>query len=165
MSIVLQLDVPALERLIGGDSQVEVELRKGVVEGFAKHKLTAVLKDKNFQEFLAKEARMIQDELDKLVRAHIGTESKADTWGRRTTILRPEVQTFLEAQADRVLQERVQVIVEERWKTFEPILQRKVDQALSSLTNQYIDKQIKDRLTQITAQMAEIATSSTNKVK
>jgi hypothetical protein len=45
MSVKIQMDVPALERLIGGDSEVEVELRKGVVENFARSRLRGLLSD------------------------------------------------------------------------------------------------------------------------
>lgn len=43
-TVQLSLNLPALEHLIGGDSQVEVELRKSVVQEFAKRHLTSVAK-------------------------------------------------------------------------------------------------------------------------
>ena len=44
----LQLNLPALERLIAGDSQMEVELRHQVVENFAKHHLKKLMNDDMF---------------------------------------------------------------------------------------------------------------------
>lgn len=41
--IRVQLNLPALERLIGGDTEIEVELRRQVVANFAKHYLEGVL--------------------------------------------------------------------------------------------------------------------------
>ena len=42
--VQLSLNLPALEHLIGGDSQVEVALRKSVVQEFSKRHLTSVAK-------------------------------------------------------------------------------------------------------------------------
>lgn len=41
----LVLTVPALERLLGGDTEVEVEIRKSIVHEFSKRHLSAVAKE------------------------------------------------------------------------------------------------------------------------
>ena len=51
VSVVVQLNRPALDRLLGGDSKLEVELRHQVVEEFAKHHLKALLTDDLFKKF------------------------------------------------------------------------------------------------------------------
>lgn len=48
----LLLDLPALERLLGGDSKVELELRQGVVETFARKHLKAIAKSEALQPYL-----------------------------------------------------------------------------------------------------------------
>lgn len=68
--IKLQLDKDALERLIGRDSQVEIDLRSGIVQNFAKKYLKAVAQS----ELMCK----AQD----YVREHLRKELKiAGTWG------------------------------------------------------------------------------------
>ncbi len=43
--ITLQLDHKGLERLLGGQTEMEIALRRGVVENFAKHHLKSLLND------------------------------------------------------------------------------------------------------------------------
>ena len=49
-TIKLQLDSSALERLIGGDSEIEVELRSNVVQAFAKRHLKGVIEERYLDE-------------------------------------------------------------------------------------------------------------------
>ena len=45
MSIQINLDVPALERLINGDKEMEVRLKDGVIANFVDRHLRVLLKD------------------------------------------------------------------------------------------------------------------------
>jgi hypothetical protein len=47
--VVIQLNLPALERLLGGDSAMEIELRHQVAEEFAKKHLKAILNDECYK--------------------------------------------------------------------------------------------------------------------
>ena len=48
----LELNLPALERMLAGDSEIEVHLRHQIVEEFAKKHLIAIQKDETFKEML-----------------------------------------------------------------------------------------------------------------
>jgi len=66
----LQLTLPALERLLGGDSELEAELRYNIVEQFTKKHIKTILNDetfkkieKEFKEFVNGQIRV---EIDRL---------------------------------------------------------------------------------------------------
>jgi len=85
----IQLDEKALERLIGGDSEIEVELRSNVVQAFAKRHLKGVIEERylyelkkeicdyfrgfysNRYELKPEVKQMIADEVKKVIGAEI----------------------------------------------------------------------------------------------
>src|SRR5271154_1531053 len=113
MSIVIRLDVPALERLMGGDSATEVHLRQGVVEEFARRHLTAVLKDAAFAKFLADEKRVVTTGLEALVQQHIGEIKREGAWSRNVVYLTEETKAALSIEADKRVSEALRKAVDE----------------------------------------------------
>lgn len=65
--IKLHLDLPALERLIAGDNDVEIAIREGVVQSFAKRHLKAVANSEAMQPYLKKVSAAINRELKKSI--------------------------------------------------------------------------------------------------
>jgi len=61
--IKLQLDKDALERLIGGDSQVEMDLRSGIVQNFAKRYLKGVAHQEIMTTLSAKVQGYVREQL------------------------------------------------------------------------------------------------------
>lgn len=157
MAIVIRLDVPALERLIGGDSEVEVELRKGVVAEFARRHLTAVLKDESFQKFLRDEATLIHTGLDAIVHEKIGTiERKSDGWKTWDSInMRPAFREKIESAADFQIGQRIQEAVEKAWKVREPVLTQTIAYKIDALTDDFIRRLTKERMEKIAKEMAK----------
>jgi len=76
----LVLTIPALERLLSGDTEVEVELRKNIVHEFSKRHLSAVAKEVYGEIKKAKE--IIRDEMLK----EIGTARVQGFSGERYEI-------------------------------------------------------------------------------
>lgn len=68
----MQLDAAALERLLGGQTEIEVELRSAVVQAFAKQHLKAVASSDAFETFLATEAQATRHEFVRLVEQYVG---------------------------------------------------------------------------------------------
>jgi hypothetical protein len=61
--IRIYLDLAALERLIGGSSEAEVEIREGIVRTFAKKHLKELANLEAFQPYLKKIAGAVEEEL------------------------------------------------------------------------------------------------------
>lgn len=77
----LTLDLPALERLIGGDSEVEVQLRQGVVTSFAKRHLKEVVNSGVLEPYLKKVSDAVTQELTALIPLEQKKIQKERRWG------------------------------------------------------------------------------------
>jgi hypothetical protein len=64
----LSLNLPALERLIGGDGEIEVELRHQIVKEFTKKYLKGIVDSSVFQSY----QRELLEELRKAVKEVVG---------------------------------------------------------------------------------------------
>jgi uncharacterized membrane-anchored protein YjiN (DUF445 family) len=158
MAIKLQLDVPALNRLIGGDSEVELDLRKGIVEYFVQQKLRNLLSDERVAAIL----RDVQKALDvvkngvevktkEMVTEQLGAMVVRRDWGREIVSFtpRPEVLAELQLRAeqavklilatkaseiDALIDKRVQEVVAERLdRTFEERVQAEINRRIAAL--------------------------------
>lgn len=152
MSIAFQLDVPALERLLGGDTEVEVKLRQGVVEEFAKRHLVKVLKDESFAKFLAAEKKVIEARLEAALHEHIG-QIKTEPGGflgrdKITVYLQREMKDAIEIEAEKRVAEVVKKTVDEIWARREPQITREVYRLLSEKTDRLTEALVKDLVQQ-----------------
>lgn len=73
----MALDLAAVEWLIGGDTELEVELRSSVVQEFARRHLKAVVADVGMQKHIDKISRMVQSSIDDEVKSRVVSMS----WG------------------------------------------------------------------------------------
>lgn len=160
MSVNIRLDVPALERLIGGDTEIEVELRKGVVEAFAKHHLTAVLKDEAFARYLSQERETLRTALNALIAEHIGTMKREPygTFGHHDVVyLTDEMKTALGVEAEKRISEIVRKKVDEVWARREQKIvgeiYTRIAEKVDRLTESVIQEQVKDRLAKVAASL------------
>jgi len=83
MSIKMSLDVPALERLVKDDKELEIQLKHGVIMNFVDRYLRGLLKDEFLQAEIKKVRESIQTAVDSVAAKEIGT-LKDDGW--RSTI-------------------------------------------------------------------------------
>ena len=63
----LELTLPALERLIGGDTEVEVALRYNIVEEFVKKHLKTILNDAAFKRMTSEFHKSLNVEIEKVI--------------------------------------------------------------------------------------------------
>ena len=94
-TIKLQLDSSALERLIGGDSEVEVEIRNSIAQAFAKRHLKGVIEERYL------------DELKKEICDYF--------WGFNSNRyeLKPEVKQMIANEVKKVIGEEIKKATEE----------------------------------------------------
>ena len=72
----IQLDTKALERLIGGESEIEVELRNSVVQEFAKKHLKPLVNSSTLGKVMEEFKTIITAE----IKAMLPVEWKRDGW-------------------------------------------------------------------------------------
>ena len=105
--LTLQINsLEALERLIGGDSEIEIDIRQSVAAAFAKKYLKAIVKEETFQKYVQQLVKAIQDELKKEVNSLIGEISVSD-WNDRIYInkLAPVLKAKIREEAEKAAKE------------------------------------------------------------
>lgn len=97
-TIKLQLDSSALERLIGGDSEVEVEIRNSIAQAFAKRHLKGVIEEKYLEE--------------------TKKEVCSSLWGFNSNRyeLKPEIKQKIADEVKKVIREEIKKATEEGYK-------------------------------------------------
>ena len=140
MSVKLQINsLQALERLIGGDSELEFEIRQSVVENFAKKHLTTIANSELIRT------------ADAAVKNHIrstffDTVKSGNGWGSSEQIVfkkeyLDKLKDSLTYQAKQTLTKVVDDAIEE-YKTKE-----KIDAALDTATNYIVNTLTESNLT------------------
>jgi len=119
--MIVQLNLPALERLIGGDTQIEVELRHQIVEEFARKRLKALCQD----PVLAKMAQSIQNEIE----AYVGKE----VWDQRTGKFKVQIQDTVFELIQKATEDAIKRIASECWDD----MVRTYEQAADSRITRY----------------------------
>lgn len=125
MATRIILDVPALDRLIGGDSEVELELRKSVVENFARQKLATLYSHPEMQIVLADLAETAKRE----VSARIGEKVRDPKYPNPITWkLTPEVAQALDMAIEDAVRANVAKHLEDIETRVNAAVAKKVEQ-------------------------------------
>ena len=136
--VKVSLNVPALERLIGGDSAVEVELRKSIVQEFAKRHLTAVAKE--LKDEISKEKQRLFDEV-------FTVYCTKSSWGARTlssdasALVLSEVKNAIQV----LLQRDIQKVVQASFDALQPQLDGKIEAALHQAIATKVHEKVKQQ--------------------
>lgn len=137
----IELTLSALERLIAGDNEIEIGLRKGVVMEFAKKHLQGLI-DEEMEAALCKFIRQAVD-------AHVKTETDVE---RITGAIFPTVTHRLQALVRRVLdselEKAVKDYVEKERLYMTQRIHRVVEDTLKNYTKEEVIRQVKLKLDQ-----------------
>lgn len=142
MSIKLELTLPALERLIGGDSEMEVSLRQQIVNEFA---------SRNIKELASQEAcraamEATRDLVNQIAKDTFGLENLATNaaWPMISNRLRSMIESMVQEHAQTAVDRALLRIIESQnryWAT-------EVNTAVRKAINMEIDKLVKDGIQQ-----------------
>jgi hypothetical protein len=139
------LDAKALERLIGGDSEIEVELRNGVVQEFTRRHLKAVVNDQTFQKIVSDETSKLRLSCEAILEAEVyTTRTKPGPWGGKENVLKTELKKKLEEEASDMVRRVIS-------KAIDAAVLRsttEIDVKLAELDKR-LDKIVNDRLHEI----------------
>jgi uncharacterized membrane protein YheB (UPF0754 family) len=144
----VSLTLPALERLIAGDNQIEVEIRQQIAENFAKRHLKTILNDATWQA-AAKEWRATLDTEIRRVATVLNTErgtaervQTEATFAAQSWPLRDAV----ERAATKAVEAAVAKTVERQKFEMERIVRNRVDAAMDKEIEKLVQEGIKKRL-------------------
>lgn len=151
----LTLDLPALERLIGGDSDVEVELRQGVVASFAKRHLKEVINSGVLEPYFKDIAQALTEELKAVVPLYQAKVQKEGRWGSsygwRLVPGNPWNDKVIEAvkvHAAEVIQKLVDESFKTAWEETKVACLERIERnhkTLLKLVTQEVEKQVSSR--------------------
>lgn len=147
--LTLQINnLEALERLIGGDSEVEIEIRNSVASRFAEKHLKPLLNSSNVLEIV----RKLREQMDKQTIDTLNKEvaNFKVTWGNEIhgVTLKPEIKAALDSAVRNTVNKVVADAVSDGLKTWgsEDLLERIIDKRIGVLVEEKIRSRINERL-------------------
>ena len=136
----------ALERLIGGDSELEVELRNSIVHDFSQRYLKKLVSDQ-----FDKLASLAWQEVEKFAKEKFGTVQYS-TWGRNYIIdLKPEIKTAV----TNILQEESKKLINEAVAEYfnhlnlEALVKTVVDRQITIKIGDEVKRQVNAKINEI----------------
>lgn len=148
VQVFLSLNRPALERLLGGDGELEVTLRKQIVDEFVERYLKEALDRKVMADLQTR----LQRVCDEVLKAYW---TRVQTYTGTTLTLHDSLKQAMQAQAataiDNQIREALSAAVQERiarWgRDIEGMIRRAVDAQLTEKKiNELIDRGVSERL-------------------
>jgi hypothetical protein len=150
MSTKIQINsLEALERLIGNDTQLEIEVRNNIVQEFAKKHLKALVNDSVFQNTINACKKELQSEVDLKVAEKIG-EVKKNSWGEVTGMtlrkdIRDQIGTVVREKVDGQIAEAVEGGIK-LWETDTKSIEMVVEKKFNAQIERFIDSEVQSRL-------------------
>lgn len=138
----LDLNLPALERLIGGDSEAEVNLRQQVVEEFAKKHIKNLVNT----ELTKKITSQVHKEMDDAIKVGLAQMATGDaSWGGFSTI-RNRLTEFAKSVAIQAVDEAIRDRVDKLKAAIPAEIERQVKASIPATIKILVDAEIQRRL-------------------
>lgn len=138
----LELTLPALERLIGGDTELELGLRYQIVEEFTKHHLKTIVNSEFWKErqdlWQAEVKAAVQEGLKDLLIDPKLTHASALVSGKLTEHAR--------TVAREALNQELKKIIDEQKRYWQDQVKREIASAIQANIKQLVEAEIQRRL-------------------
>lgn len=112
--VKISLSLPALERLLGGDSEMEVELRHQIVENFSKLHLREIVKTEPYRRTV----QLIEQEIKDQIRDQVGEAKYSTVWGNKF-LIKDEIKNQIKEAITSEVRRLIADVINERLKAFE----------------------------------------------
>lgn len=151
MSTKIQINSKeALERLIGNDSELEVELRNSIVQEFSKKYLKSVVLEPKFQRFIIDTAENLNKALQTEIQSKIG-EIVVDFYGKAKLIrLNDATKAIMQEKADehvsKLVSESIQSAINKYLGESHEHINTHIENRISYYVNEYINVLIKQKM-------------------
>lgn len=141
----VSLTLPALERLIGGETEIEVHLRQQIVEKFAEKHLKAIVNREAWKAAYTQWQAELEAAVSKILKEYIAEQQTKDP-GIPGTSSGYRLQHAIEQAADKAVERAVQRVVDSQKRYMEGIVQRSVDRAMEAEIKKRIDEGVAAKL-------------------
>ena len=154
MAVQILLDVPALERLIGNDKEMEVKVKESVISNFLNHNFRPLAEDPYFKEQIDRLRQAISDTVKSEAEKQIGSikEEWKSYYKTNTLVLRPEFKEKLTELIEIEVDKLVKAIVADKIAKITASLDiegrvlRTVEDKIKKWSAEAIDKKAKEML-------------------
>ncbi len=155
MSTKIQINsLEALERLIGNDNELEMEIRNSIVQEFTKKHLK-VIANENVNRHISDFNRGIQDYARDLLGKYVNDPQAS--W-RRTYIINNEVEQTIKAvsrnEAAKLINAEILKLIEAETNNAVEKIKALIDERVDHLTSAYIQEKVNERLQKIKDQLS-----------
>jgi len=135
----LILDRSALERLIGGDTEVEISIRNGVIQDFAKKKIKAFYNDKLLQETIQGYCDQLAAEIKNQV-GLVVSQRYGDAGGQ----LLDQIKTRIEEFVQKTLDTRIKKMIDEKVESYKQWIGSEINRRTRGFIDATIEKRIQE---------------------
>lgn len=150
MSMKLSISTAALERLLGGDTELEIQLRRQVATQFTKDHLVPLLKTEAFEQTISAIRSLIAAE----VKEQVGLAKTPTGWSYTSkpvpAEIKDNIKTMVKDMAEQAVCELLDKYVADRidWyeKRWAGDIARSVQQAFDRDINQLVKDELKKRM-------------------
>ena len=153
MSTKIQINsLEALERLIGNDNEIEIQVRNTIVQNFAKKHLKAIANETTFQNEIATFKQKLQEEFDKKLSESIASVKRYyHGGGIEKVTIHPEIKTIIDKQVKDKIDGQIAEAVEGGIKHWEldANIDDRVKKRMDYFVTQHINQEVKKRLEEL----------------
>lgn len=141
----VSLTLPALERLIGGETEIEVHLRQQIVEKFAEKHLKAIVKSAAWQAAYKQWQAELEATVSKILQEYIAAQQVKDPEMPGTNS-GYKLRHAIEQAADAAVSQAVRRVVESQTRYMQGMVSTAVDRAMEVEIKKRIDAGVTARL-------------------
>lgn len=141
----VSLTLPALERLIGGETEIEVHLRQQIVEKFAEKHLKAIVKSEAWKAAYTQWQAELEVAVAKILQEYIAAQQDKDPRIPGTSS-GYKLQHAIATAADKAVEQAVQRVVDTQKRYMEGMVKTAVDRAMDAEIKKRIDEGVTARL-------------------
>lgn len=141
----VSLTLPALERLIGGETEIEVHLRQQIVEKFAEKHLKAIVKSAAWQAAYKQWQSELEATVSKILQEYIAAQQVKDPEMPGTNS-GYKLRHAIEQAAGTAVEQAVRRVVESQTRYMQGMVSTAVDRAMEAEIKKRIDEGVTARL-------------------
>lgn len=146
----------ALERLIGNDNELEIEIRSSIVQEFAKKHLKAIANEPTFQNEITTFKQKLQGEFDKKMEESIASVKRYYHGASIEKVtLHPELEASIKSKVrelvDELVSKRVKDVIEEYYN--EEVLTKRINVMMDHNIKVLVNEKIKAKIDSIKASL------------
>ena len=146
----VSLTLPALERLIGGETEIEVHLRQQIVEKFAEKHLKAIVNREAWKAAYTQWQAELEAAVAKILNEYIAAQQAKDP-GIPGTSSGYRLQDAIAKAADKAVEQAVQRVVDSQKRYLEGIVNSAVDRAMAAEIQKRITEGVNTKLQAVQA--------------